>query len=90
MGTGVTLIVVGAILAFAVEDDVPGINLGVAGLILMIAGAAVVAYARQGSEHRRTVVRRDDADPASGAEGTHVVEEIQRVRGVKPSRESSY
>jgi hypothetical protein len=89
MGTGVILIVVGAILTFAVEDDVPGINLAVTGLILMVAGAAVVAYARNGSERRHTVVRRDDAT-GTGAEGTHVVEEIDRVRGVKPSRESSY
>ena len=90
MGTGVVLIVVGAILTFAVEDDVPGINLAVTGLILMIAGAAVVAYARHGSEHRHTVVRRDEVPHDGGTDGTHVVEEIDRVRGVKPSRESSY
>jgi membrane-bound ClpP family serine protease len=45
MGAGLSLIVIGALLAFAVEDDVSGINLGIAGLILMIAGAAVLVIA---------------------------------------------
>ena len=41
MGVGILVFVVGALLTFAVEYNVPDINLGVAGLILMVAGRGV-------------------------------------------------
>ena len=41
IGTGVVLFVIGAILRFAVSIDVPGIDLSLVGLILMLAGAVV-------------------------------------------------
>ncbi len=78
MGAGVFLLVVGAILAFAIDDDVPGINLGVAGLILMLAGAAVIAHARHGAQRERVVRRVEEhTDPT---EPPQVVEEIIRER----------
>ena len=40
IGVGILLIVVGAILTFAVDATVTGINLDVVGWILMLAGAA--------------------------------------------------
>ena len=59
MGGGMFLLVVGAILAFAVDDDLPGIDLNVTGLILMLAGAAAIAWARRGSERERVVTTTD-------------------------------
>ena len=65
MGLGIFLTVLGAILAFAVrQGDNPAIDLDVVGLILMIAGGAVIAYARQGSTQERVVTTIDDTtDP---------------------------
>ena len=40
IGVGILLIVVGAILTFAVETTVAGLDLDVVGWILMLAGAA--------------------------------------------------
>jgi hypothetical protein len=78
MGGGVFLLVVGAILAFAVHDDVPGINLTMTGLILMLAGAAIVAYKRHGAERERVVTTIEEpGDPHSAQ---HVVKEVVRER----------
>lgn len=78
MGAGLGLLIVGALLAFAVKDDMPGINLGVAGLILMVAGAAVVAHARATAAKERVVTTREESgDPAAP---THVVQETVRER----------
>jgi hypothetical protein len=61
IGGSIALIVLGAILAFAVELDVAGININMVGLILMIGGAigmviGLVAYSRS------RVVRTRPAD----------------------------
>jgi membrane protein implicated in regulation of membrane protease activity len=71
MGPGIFLMVVGALLTFAVEDHVPNLNLKAAGVILMIAGAVLIVHDQRTS--RRTVIRRDGStDPD---EPTHIVEE---------------
>ena len=74
MRPGITLIVLGAILAFAVrQGDRPAIDLDVVGLILMAAGAAVIWYARRGRARARVVTTVDDtSDPARP---THTVVE---------------
>ena len=78
MGPGLFLLVLGALLAFAVKDDMPGVNLGVAGLILMVAGAAVIAHARATAQKERIVERHEESsDPDMP---THVVREIQKER----------
>lgn len=78
MGAGLFLLVLGALLAFAVKDDMPGVNLGVAGLILMVAGAAVIAHARATAQKERVVERHEESsDPDMP---THVVREIQKER----------
>jgi len=72
IGVGIFLIAVGAILAFAVEASVQGIDIEVVGVILMIAGAIgivldlIVFAPRRRSVvdggttvERRTVVDRD-------------------------------
>jgi Domain of unknown function (DUF6458) len=44
IGVGIFLMVLGAILAFAVETDVPGINVNTVGVILLVTGFVVVLY----------------------------------------------
>ncbi len=66
--------VFGAILAFAVEDRLPAVHLHVVGLILLVAGAAVIAHARHGVRHER-VVRRVE-EPLDPGDPPRVVEEI--------------
>ncbi|QWZ07064.1 hypothetical protein KRR39_16355 [Nocardioides panacis] len=78
MGAGLFLVVFGALLTFAVKDEMPNVNLAVAGLILMVAGAAVIAHARATAAKERVVTTREESgDPAVP---THVVEEIVRER----------
>jgi uncharacterized membrane protein len=90
MGSGLFLLVVGAILAFAVDDSVPHINLHVTGAIIMLAGAAVIAHARNRVERERVITRRDGTD--AGEETQHVVEEVVRERDSahQQGRDSSY
>ena len=57
MGAGVLLAVVGAILTFAVRVEMPGIDLTVVGVILMVAGGAMIAYARRTTERERVITR---------------------------------
>jgi hypothetical protein len=42
IGTGILLIVLGALLAFAVKADVSWLDLQVAGVVLMMAGSALL------------------------------------------------
>jgi len=44
IGVGIFLTVLGAIMAFAIETDVPGINVNTLGVILMVTGFVVVLY----------------------------------------------
>jgi hypothetical protein len=44
IGVGIFLMVLGAILAFAVETDVPGINVNYLGVILLVTGLVVALY----------------------------------------------
>jgi hypothetical protein len=68
IGTSLFLIAVGAILKFAVDDDMGGIDLATVGLILMIVGIVglVIAliypsiWARERGPRERTVVRDRD------------------------------
>ncbi|MCU1570937.1 MAG: hypothetical protein JWR33_1678 [Naasia sp.] len=68
LGAGIFLLAVGAILAFAVHIDVPGIDLAIVGWILMVAGIigiilgiALLARRRQSVSTTRTAV-----DPVTG------------------------
>lgn len=64
MGAGVALVVVGAIFALAVRKELPGIDIQTVGLILMVAGAAVIAHARHGRVREEKVTRVEEAqDP---------------------------
>ncbi|MBO3742045.1 DUF6458 family protein [Actinoplanes flavus] len=67
IGASIFLLALGAILAFAVEADISGLDIGVIGWILMLAGLAglVITLAFWGNR-RRTVVTRTQA-PVAGA-----------------------
>ncbi len=66
MGAGVALVVVGAIFALAVRKELPGIDIQTVGLILMVAGAAVIAHARHGRVREEKVTRVEESpDPAA-------------------------
>ena len=69
IGGGIFLIVVGAILAFAVSDAIQGVDLGMIGYICMAAGvltlviALVVNAQRTNTSHREVIERHDDRRP---------------------------
>jgi hypothetical protein len=44
IGVGIFVMVLGAILAFAVETDVPGVNANALGIILLLIGLVAVLY----------------------------------------------
>lgn len=63
IGGSIGLVIIGAILAFAVTVDVEGLDLTVVGLILMVGGAVGLIFGltmRQRRSGTRTVVREDD------------------------------
>lgn len=68
LGLGIFLIVVGAILAFAVDYNVAGIELTTIGYILMAAGVLslllglVMNTQRTNTTHREVVDRHEDRD----------------------------
>jgi hypothetical protein len=70
MGIGVSLILiaVGAILAFAVEADISGLDIATIGWILLIVGIAgiilsLVFWSSWGGFHRRETVVREESPP---------------------------
>ena len=69
IGLGIVLIVIGAILAFALNVDIPGVGDDTLGWILIIAGvlAILLSFAFRG---RRTAgystTRESQVDPATG------------------------
>lgn len=75
MGAGVTLMVVGAILAFAVTADPEGISLPTVGVILMIAGAAVIWNARHEVRHVRIITK---GKRRKGAQSPHAINDPSR------------
>ena len=68
IGAGVVLFVIGAILAFAVEYSISGIEVTTIGYILMAAGVLalllglVMNTQRANTTHREVVDRHDDTD----------------------------
>jgi hypothetical protein len=76
IGVGIFLMVVGAILAFAVRDSWDVVNLTVVGYILMLAGLAGIVLSFYITNRRRRVPT-DALDPAIEEE-YRVVEEHHR------------
>lgn len=68
IGSGIFLIVVGAILAFAIEPDTwEVVNLNIVGYIMIIGGIIALIlgliYNQQRTQRRHTVERYDDRPP---------------------------
>jgi len=76
IGVGIFLMVVGAVLAFAVRDSWDAINLQVIGYILLLAGLAGILLSFYITNRRRRV-ETDAIDPAVEEE-YRVVEEHHR------------
>jgi len=69
IGLGIVLIVLGAILAFALNIDIPGISDDTLGYILMIAGvlAILLSFAFRRRPAGVSTVRESQVDPATGS-----------------------
>ncbi|MGV8884335.1 MAG: DUF6458 family protein [Microbacteriaceae bacterium] len=68
IGTGIVLLVIGAILTFATSFDLPGVDLVLIGQILMAAGAIVFVIGLVLATRKRQSVTtvRSGVDSASG------------------------
>lgn len=69
--TGLTMLAVGAILAFAVSASPPGLNLNIAGWVVMLTGAAGILIPPRASGwlRRHVFVRKSPGTPAAGETG---------------------
>lgn len=86
MAPGVTLAVIGAILTFAVRTSPSGlVNWKVVGLILMVAGAALIWHSRRGTVHETVVTRVET--PTDGGDVTSPISEQTAVREVIQERD---
>jgi hypothetical protein len=69
IGGGIALLVIGAILAFGVSDNIAAVDLTMIGYICMGAGALALVLAlvltnqRRSTTHREVVERYDDRTP---------------------------
>ncbi len=84
MAPGITLAVIGAVLTFAIRAQPSFIDLRVVGLILMIAGGALIWHSRRGTTHERVITRtrgrnRGD-DPRSPIKGDRTTRETIQER----------
>ncbi|CCH70049.1 conserved hypothetical protein [Phycicoccus elongatus Lp2] len=71
IGLGIALLVIGAILYFAVTASIGGISISMIGVILMIGGvlAIVLSFLQQAGNRSRgiTTTRETSVDPGSGS-----------------------
>ena len=71
IGLGIALLVIGAILYFAVTASIGGISISMIGLILMIGGvlAILLSFLQQAGNRIRgsTTTRETSVDPGSGS-----------------------
>ena len=72
IGSGIALVVIGAILTFAVNIEIGWLDLDIVGSILMGAGAVIFVLGIVASLRKRQTVEvvRVGADPQSGAQVT--------------------
>ncbi|HLN78376.1 MAG TPA: DUF6458 family protein [Nocardioidaceae bacterium] len=73
MAPGITLVILGAILAFAVRTDASVVDLQTVGLIFMLAGGAIIAYFRREKHEKQVVTRVEES--SNGGEPTLVKRE---------------
>jgi uncharacterized membrane protein len=84
LGGGITLIVVGAILSFAVQVNIPGVGRYTLGIILMLAGLLVLILWFMMDQQRRRSHTLVEQRPSVVYEEADVVDE--RVDMVEPRR----
>lgn len=78
IGASIFLLALGAILAFAVEADISGLDINIIGWILMMAGlVGMVITLAFWNNRRRTVVTRTQ-QPVAGAGYTSEYREVRR------------
>lgn len=72
IGSSIALVVIGAIVAFAVDLQVAGLNLNLIGYILMAAGAVllIISVAVAFGGRRTTTMTHAGIDPVSGEQIT--------------------
>ncbi|GGK95050.1 DUF6458 family protein [Mangrovihabitans endophyticus] len=81
IGGSIFLLALGAILAFAVNAQVSGIDINIVGWVLMAAGVVgLIITLWYWNSRRRTVVNRERVAPANG----QVVNEYREVRREDP------
>lgn len=80
MGTGLTIIVIGAIFAFAVRADSDVVDLQVVGIILMIAGGVIIWHAKRTTVDESVVthIERDSNDDSEQPTETTEERTVQR------------
>ncbi|MEU4420644.1 DUF6458 family protein [Actinoplanes sp. NPDC024001] len=79
IGASIFLLALGAILAFAVEADISGLDIGVIGWILMVAGlAGLIITLWFWNSRRRTVVTRQAERPVAAPGYTTEYREVRR------------
>ena len=69
IGLGIVLIVIGAILAFVLQVDIPGMDDGMLGWILIAAGVLAILLSFAMTRRRpagMTTTRESHVDPATG------------------------
>jgi hypothetical protein len=70
IGTGIFLLVLGAILNWGVADRLSGVNLHAIGIICMVGGILAIVLSFLASSRRRrsgyTATRRSTVDPVTG------------------------
>lgn len=71
MGAGVFLVIVGAILSFAVRRDTSAVDLQVVGVILMVAGGTIIYFVRNRKTVRETITTDDLSDPTRPVHRVH-------------------
>ena len=85
MGVGIFLLILGAILALAVQRDTPVVDVQIVGLILMVAGAAIVYFARRGATTQREVTTIENRhDPERPVRTVHETVTEQDTTGGDP------
>jgi len=74
IGGSLALIAIGAILKWAISDQVSGVNLGVIGIILMVVGVIglIITVIMMSTRRRTDVIHQGNtyADPAGAPVGT--------------------
>jgi uncharacterized membrane protein HdeD (DUF308 family) len=81
VGPGVALLIIGAILAFAVRKEMPAIDIQTVGVILMIGGIALIVHARIGDRREHEVTRVEEPDDPT--QPTHTVRETHTDRDIQ-------